>query len=161
MNRRRALEAAALAAPLAVVFALRSFSGPSIAGAAAVETSAAASAFVFPEPPTIRLTREQQAALEWAREQPAPARSPMYYVARATEATSASSEPASARPGETFRLSVVMESAGRSLAVINGKIYAIGDTVSSGWQLTSIDARTRSAVVMDGTGRTITLKADR
>lgn len=163
MNRRRAVEAAALAAPLAVVFALRSFSGPSSAGAASVETGVAAPAFVFPQPPTVRLTPEQQAALEWAMEQHAPARSPMHFVQRAGESTTMTPSPGAPaqRPSEAFRLSVVMESAGRSLAVIDGKIYRIGDVVSGGLKLTSIDARGRSAVVTDASGRTITLTADR
>jgi len=61
-------------------------------------------------------------------------------------------------PEVEFVLSSVMPSPTRPLAVINGKVRRIGDTVEPGWVLTMIDGDARRVILTHLSGRTRTLE---
>ncbi|MDX2115860.1 MAG: hypothetical protein SFZ24_09630 [Planctomycetota bacterium] len=163
-RRSETLVAAALAGPPIVVLLLRASLtiGPSPATAALPAPAAPPALQAATEP---ALTPEQKAALGWIAEQSADVvtRSPMNHppaIAAEQPAEQAPAEPA-ARPAPAgqpprFVATTIMAGPRGGVAVINGRVYRVGESPAPGWRVESIDAGSSTVELTGPDGQTAT-----
>jgi len=169
-HRATLIESAAVCGPLAVLAAAHLVftplpPAPDPTGAAGI-TPAKLSVT-----PVRTLSAAQARALEWsAAQQPgvaltSPMDHPTSYEAVAPVTTQIP-EPIAVEPSTdpavqalaSLRLTAVVGNAQGGLAMINGKVYKIGDTVRPGITITEIDVQAGTAVCKAANGSTRTLK---
>lgn len=170
-NRTLLIDAATLAAPLALVLAARVFfaPAPSMAGPAPASQQPPAP----PAAPAAKqdLTTEQRKAADWlaANSVFKGIASPLDHPVAAPptpapEPTSVAQEPEPAPPENPLaglKLTGILGTDSAGLAAINGRVYRVGDQVRRGLIVKSIDAKTGAVVFSQEGGQDLTLRRPR
>jgi hypothetical protein len=151
-RRLKLIQVGAFLVPLVVVAILTAgpLPGPARVNAAPVSAGAAHRGTVDPR---------VDAARRWLDQLPHEEVSPFATVAPVAPAPEHSVEQAPPSV-DGFRLGGVFASSKDAVATINGRLYRIGDEVTPGATLESIDARQRKATIRFAGGRTIILTTD-
>ncbi|MBL0926551.1 MAG: hypothetical protein IBJ11_02720 [Phycisphaerales bacterium] len=173
-NKSLAVLVGAFFAPSAAV-AVAGFlfsGGPAEAPAAPADAQPAATPASIPVagPSAVKLTPEQNRLKDWLAHRPPMAETLRAPVAvppkppeppppppKPTPEVQSPSTPAQPDAPPRMELTAVMGRTQAPVATINGRLHSVGQAVSKGWKVRSIDLNTRTVVVEHTDGRTVEL----
>lgn len=153
------VELTAIASPMLLVLAGKTF----LAGAAPVAATVQVSGPALPVIPNATfkpLTPEQQKASEWVRtlaDAPDLA-TPLNHPTEAPKVVVTDKPKISAAGLAGLKLSSIMGRGSDQFASISGRVYRVGDEVRPGYKLTAIDVAQSSVTIADQAGNTYTLR---
>lgn len=166
-HRTLVIDAAAVACPLILVVAVRTFFAPAPSDASPTKPATSAAApVIVPVATAAKLSAEQQKAVDWVStlapmkglvsplDHPVAAPPPRPAHEPESQAPDATPEPIPASdPLGGLKLTGILGNDDGGLAAINGRVYKVGDFVRQGLKLKLIEAKSNTVVFTldDGT----------